>query len=117
MNNINTKVCLTVITEGSILSRQEQTELIKFSGGKGFDGKPTKSGHRKHHPLVQAKKATQRLNISEDAYRSFISDECPHGCSKGEWKRMSKKKRLEFQLGLISSSFNGLSFEYEVFND
>lgn len=104
MNN-NVKIILTVVSEGCPLVRKS-VEIIK-----SFDGKVAKNV--KHIGLCSTP-VRQHLNITEEAYRNFVGDNCPSSCSKHDWRRMSKKARLEVHLKEIAYDLKGIVESYEI---
>lgn len=61
--------------------------------------------------------AKQSINICKEAYYDMISNSCPNGVKPSDWKRMSKKERLEYNLNEICEGLGGVSYSYKVFND
>lgn len=127
MSNI-TKISLTINLEGSTLVRKSEFEVIKYTMTTK-DTKPSKKlrgkdnlkavikGAYKHYPL-EAKPASQHINMTEEAYKYMTSNnECPYWSKPKVWNNMSKKERLEAHLKRIVEHLGGTSYTYQVFED
>ena len=126
MSNI-TKISLTINLEGSTLVRKSEPEVIKYTvttkdtepskKWRGKDGlKIVSKGAHKHYPL-EAKPASQHINMTEEAYKYMTSNECPYWSKPKVWNNLSEKERLEAHLQRVCESLNGKSFTYEVLGD
>lgn len=66
----------------------------------------------------KCKQAKQVINISQEAYNYFISNEVPYEYKASQsWKSISKKQRLEWYLKSICESRGGILQSYTVFDD
>ena len=81
---------------------------IKLQGG---------SLSRQGDKVIVTNTAIQHININKDAYNTFISDTFPAKCSRRDWERLNKKKRIEAHLQLITNSLHGIGFSYELLED
>ena len=126
MNN-TTKISLTIKLEGSTLVRQSEPEIIKYSvtkrdlepwkEWKGKDGlEVVRRGTHKHYPL-DAKPASQHINLNADAYEYMTSPECPYWVRPKVWKTLTPQQRFEAHLQRICEHMGGKSFTYEVLGD
>lgn len=88
---------------------------------KKLDKKTHKTFKATHKVTFQTRKReliAQTINMSQEAYNNFISnDNCPSWISKGDWKRMSKRARLEEHMRHTCEAFGGVSYSYKVFDD
>ena len=57
------------------------------------------------------------INISKAAYDYMVSSECPEWARVGEWKQLSRIKRLTQHMQRICENENGISFEFQIFED
>lgn len=57
------------------------------------------------------------LNISNVAYKDFISNRCPQHVMFSDWLNKDKKQRLEYHLSQICHDLKGVKFTYQVFED
>ena len=57
------------------------------------------------------------INISKEAYDYMVSSECPEWARIGEWKQLSRIKRLTQHMQRICENENGISFEFQIFED
>lgn len=69
--------------------------------------------------VKKCKPAQQAINMSSDAYRTFISQTKPFGFkgTSHEWKNMKKNDRLIWHLKEIADSLGGILVAYHVFDD
>lgn len=115
----NIKVSLTIALPGSIMYSKQSClkngkpdpdkynrEYLKVEDGKGHFEILTVNT-RKCIP------ATQVININEDAYNYFISDEKPHDY-RNDWKSMSKDARLYWHLTEIAKLAGGEMLDFKV---
>ena len=124
MNEI--KLSLTILLPGrtmlskvdSLKKMQKGNEIVVVEDYDKCDksyvnvGKRTYTIHtRKHKP------ATQKINLGRDAYKYFISDECPYWCKPKVWSSLSRRQRLLMHLEGIAESLNGKLQSFEVFED
>ena len=57
------------------------------------------------------------INISKEAYDYMVSAECPAWEKMGEWKQLSRIKRLTSHMQRICDNEGGISFEFQIFED
>lgn len=57
------------------------------------------------------------INITKEAYDYMISSECPAWEKMGEWKKLSRIKRLTSHMQRICDNEGGISFEFQIFDD
>lgn len=57
------------------------------------------------------------INISKEAYDYMVSSECPEWAKPGEWKQLSRIKRLTAHMQRICENERGISFEFQIFDD
>ena len=57
------------------------------------------------------------INISKVAYDYMISSECPEWAKAGEWKQLSRIKKLTQHMQRICENEGGISFEFQIFED
>ena len=57
------------------------------------------------------------INISKEAYNYMVSSECPEWAKAGEWKQLSRIKRLTQHMQRICENEGGISFEFQIFDD
>lgn len=101
------KIYLTINLEGSVLIRQDKPDFIKSEI----------NGIQRHFPKV-CKPASKTINLCEDAYDYFISDEVPHFCkSKRDWMRLSRKQRVHAHCKRICENEGGKDFEFTILED
>lgn len=126
MNNL-IKISLTINLEGSTLVRKSEPEVIKYTvtakeadpskKWRGKDGlKVVSKGAHKHYPL-EAKSASQHINMTEEAYKYMISSECPYWSKPKVWNNLGEKERLEAHLQRTAESLGGKSYSYVIFED
>lgn len=60
---------------------------------------------------------TQVINMTTEAYNYMISAECPHWEKLKDWKKMSKKDKLESHLHQTALHLGGVVKHYKVFED
>ena len=61
--------------------------------------------------------AKKSMNISREAYNYMISSECPEWAKAGEWKQLSRIKRLTQHMQRMCENEGGISFEFQIFDD
>ena len=61
--------------------------------------------------------AKKSMNISKEAYNYMISSECPEWAKAGEWKQLSRIKRLTQHMQRMCENEGGISFEFQIFDD
>jgi hypothetical protein len=126
MNEI--KVSLSITLQGGVMYSQEQAKALEEEKvGTGYDtfnmrveGK--KSDGRKDVQTItvktrKSKPASQSLNLSMDAYNYMVSNEAPYFVKPRDWKRLTKKQRLEAHLKRIVEELGGVSFTYAVLDN
>lgn len=126
MSNV-TKISLTINLEGSILVRKSEPEIIKYTvtakdiepskKWRGKDGLEVVSKGRCKHYLLEAKPASQHINMTEEAYKYMISSECPYWSKPKVWNNLSEKERLEAHLQRTAEGLGGKSYSYVIFED
>ena len=124
MNN-EIKVSLSVTLQGSVMLSHEQAKALeKEKEGTGYDtfnmrveGKKSDGKKDVQTITVKTRKsrpARQSLNLSMDAYNYMVSDEAPYFVKARDWKRLTKKQRLEAHLNRICQELGGVSYTYAV---
>ena len=125
MNN-NVKIILSFKQRGTLV-RKSESEMIPYAILKkdmpGFNPKKNKDGNKvvkkgiiPHNSLVN-KECMHHINLTEDAYNNFISNTPINGYSIKDWKRMSKKARLEANLESYVEYLGGYNLSYEILED
>lgn len=61
--------------------------------------------------------AKKSVNITKEAYNYMVSSECPEWAKIGEWKQLSRIKRLTAHMQRICENEGGISFEFQIFDD
>ena len=61
--------------------------------------------------------AKKSMNISKEAYNYMVSSECPEWAKAGEWKQLSRIKRLTQHMQRMCENEGGISFEFPIFDD
>lgn len=115
----NIKISLSIALPGSVLYSKESSfengkpipekhhkEFMKIEDGKGHFETITVNTRK----CIPAK---QIINITEEAYNYFISDEKPPEY-RNDWKSMSKPARLYWHLTEIAKSRGGKMIDYKV---
>lgn len=139
------KVNLSIVLQGStMLSEQEcSKQLIEYKYNKAtkknekviklaydvdkvtpnrlFLDYKDNNGIRHKEPIYFMTRNTipckKTINISKEAYDYMVSSECPEWARVGEWKQLSKIKRLTQHMQRICENENGISFEFQIFDD
>ena len=139
------KVNLSIVLQGStMLSEQEcSKQLIKYVYNKHTKKKEEvvtlaydmdkvtsnrlfldyrdESGDRHKEPIHFLTRNTipckKSINISKEAYDYMVSSECPEWARAGEWKQLSRIKRLTQHMQRICENEKGISFEFQIFED
>lgn len=126
MNDV--KVSLSIILQGGVMYSQEQAKALEEEKvGTGYDTfnmrvEGEKSDGRKDVQTItvktrKIKPASQSLNLSMDAYNYMVSNEAPYFVKPRDWKRLTKKQRLEAHLKRIVEELGGVSFTYTVLDN
>lgn len=125
MNEI--KVSLSIVLQGSIMYSQEQAKALEEEKvGTGYDTfsmrvESLKNGKKDAETITvktrKCKPAGQSLNLSMDAYEYMIGKEAPYFVKPRDWKRLTKKQKLEAHLKRICEGLGGVSFTYVVFDN
>lgn len=115
----NIKISLSIALPGSVLFSKESSfkndkpdpekhhkEFMKIEDGKGHFETITVNTRK----CIPAK---QIINISEEAYNYFISDEKPPEY-RSDWKKMSSAARLYYHLDSIAKAMGGKMIDYKV---
>lgn len=123
MNN-EIKVSLSATLQGSVMLSQEQAKALEEEKvGTGYDTfnmrvEGLKNGKKDAETITvktrKYKPAGQSLNLSMDAYEYMIGEEAPYFVKPKDWKRLTKKQRLEAHLKRIVEGLGGVSFTYRV---
>lgn len=126
MNN-EIKVSLSVALQGSVMYSQEQAKALeKEKVGTGYDTfnmrvGSLKDGKKDAETITvktrKCKPAGQSLNLSMDAYDYMTGKEAPYFVKAIDWKRLTKKQRLEAHLKRIVEELGGVSFTYAVLDN
>lgn len=126
MNN-EIKVSLSVTLQGSVMLSQEQAKALEEEKvGTGYDTfnmrvEGLKDGKKDAKIITvetrKCKPANQSLNLSMDAYNYMIGKEAPYFVKARDWKRLTKKQRLEAHLKRIVEGLGGVSFTYAVLDN
>ena len=139
------KVNLSIVLQGStMLSEQECSEKLvewkynkrtkkkekivtlaydmdKTTSNRLFLDYKDESGDRHKEPIHFLTRNTipckKSINISKYAYDYMISSECPEWAKAGEWKQLSRIKRLTQHMQRICENEGGISFEFQIFED
>jgi len=59
----------------------------------------------------------QSLNVFEEAYKQWISNEVPAGYTKSEWFKLSKLQKIAAHCQLITHDLHGVGYNYQIFED
>lgn len=126
MNN-EIKVSLSVTLQGSVMLSQEQAKALEEEKvGTGYDTfnmrvEDLKDGKKDAKTITvktrKCKPAGQSLNLSMDAYDYMTGKEAPYFVKARDWKRLTKKQRLEAHLKRIVEELGGVSFTYAVLDN
>lgn len=107
------KVSVNIIEGGHIERIHYTVKSERFDKKKGLK---VKSNFDIDFSMNPTPKRIRVINLTPDAYDAMISD-VPTGVKKGDWNRLSKVKKLEYNLKLLAENFNGVLDNYEVFED
>ena len=103
-----------IITK-TVYNKENNTENRIFLDYKDNDG------IRHREPLFFMTRNTipckKSINISKEAYDYMVSAECPAWEKMGEWKQLSRIKRLTSHMQRICDNERGISFEFQIFED
>ena len=103
-----------IITK-TVYNKENNTENRIFLDYKDNDG------IRHREPLFFMTRNTipckKSINISKEAYDYMVSTECPAWEKMGEWKQLSRIKRLTSHMQRICDNEGGISFEFQIFED
>lgn len=103
-----------IITK-TVYNKENNTENRIFLDYKDNDG------IRHREPLFFMTRNTipckKSINISKEAYDYMVSSECPEWARAGEWKQLSRIKRLTAHMQRICENERGISFEFQIFDD
>ena len=103
-----------IITK-TVYNKENNTENRIFLDYKDNDG------IRHREPLFFMTRNTipckKSINISKEAYDYMVSSECPEWARTGEWKQLSRIKRLTSHMQRICDNEGGISFEFQIFED
>lgn len=98
-----------------VYNKENNTENRIFLDYKDNDG------IRHKEPLFFMTRNTipckKSINISKVAYDYMVSSECPEWAKPGEWKQLSRIKRLTAHMQRICENERGISFEFQIFDD
>lgn len=125
MNEI--KVSLSIVLQGSIMYSQEQAKALEEEKvGTGYDTfnmkvEGLKNGKKDAETITvktrKCKSAGQSLNLSMDAYDYMTGKEAPYFVKAKDWRKLTKKQRLEAHLKRICEELGGVSFTYAVLDN
>lgn len=125
MNEI--KVSLPITLQGGVMySREQAKALEKEKVGTGYDTfnmrvESLKDGKKDAETITvktrKCKPAGQSLNLSMDAYDYMTGKEAPYFVKARDWKKLTKKQRLEAHLKRIVEELGGVSFTYAVLDN
>lgn len=142
--DISIKVNLSIVLQGSnMLSEQECSEKLvewkynkrtkknekvvtlaydmdKVTPNRLFLDYKDESGRHKEPIYFLTRNSIpckKTINISKEAYDYMVSSECPEWARIGEWKQLSRIKRLTQHMQRICENENGISFEFQIFED
>ena len=103
-----------IITK-TVYNKENNTENRIFLDYKDNDG------IRHREPLFFMTRNTipckKSINISKEAYDYMVSTECPAWEKMGEWKQLSRIKRLTSHMQRICDNEGGISFEFRIVED
>ena len=103
-----------IITK-TVYNKENNTENRIFLDYKDNDG------IRHREPLFFMTRNTipckKSIKISKEAYDYMVSAECPAWEKMGEWKQLSRIKRLTSHMQRICDNEGGISFEFQIFED
>lgn len=103
-----------IITK-TVYNKENNTENRIFLDYKDNDG------IRHREPLFFMTRNTipckKSINISKEAYDYMVSAECPAWEKMGEWKQLSRIKRLTSHMQRMCDNEGGISFEFQIFED
>lgn len=125
MNEI--KVSLSITLQGGVMYSQEQAKALeKEKAGTGYNTfnmkiESLKDGKKDAETITvktrKCKPAGQSLNLSMDAYDYMTGKEAPYFVKARDWKKLTKKQRLEAHLKRIVEELGGVSFTYAVLDN
>lgn len=113
------KISLSIELQGSVMYSKESS--LK-------NGKPLPEMHNKEFMKIQDGKghfesitvntrkcipAKQIINLSQEAYDYFISDDKPIEY-RGDWKKMSERARLHWHMEEIAKALGGKVIDYSI---
>lgn len=69
-----------------------------------------------HTNIRKSIPAIQTMSYTYEAYKYWISNEAPSFSNPKEWKKKSKKERIEAHLKELGDMIQGTLISYEIFN-
>ena len=102
-----------IITK-TVYNKENNTENRIFLDYKDASGRHKEPIYFMTRNTIPCKKS---INISKEAYDYMVSSECPEWAKPGEWKQLSKIKRLTAHMQRICENERGISFEFQIFDD
>lgn len=70
-----------------------------------------------HTNIRKSIPATQSINMTDEAYEYFISNEAPSFSNPKAWKKLSNTEKIEAHLNEVAKSLRGKLINYKVFED
>lgn len=115
----NIKISLSIILPGSVMFSKEASfknaNIIPARHDKEFLKVKDERGHFETITVNTRKciPAKQVINMTEQAYNYFISEEKPRSY-KGDWRKMSEEAKLNWHMNNIAKSLGGELDDYKV---
>lgn len=109
---MNNGIIITTFLPGRIGGsvRHTETQTIKYDSSEIGAKKPLWISVKITHTDRPRQSCYEKLHISEEVVKSWISDTIPFWSSKKEWLRMSKEQRLVSYVSRFDEGF-GVTFE------
>ena len=119
---VNNKINLVITVPGAVMMSEREAAQKGLKNGGYTQNRLCVTNHKGKKEFIEFqtrnnRTATQVMNLCDEAYNYFISNDCPEWANAKEWQKMPKKTRLWNHLKRISDSFNGISFSYTVLED
>ena len=96
------------LVNGTPIPDRHNKEFLKVENGNG----------REETIVINTRKcipAKKVVNLTEDAYNYFISDEKPYEY-KGDWRKMTPAARLQYHMEELSKAMGGKMIDYVILN-
>lgn len=123
MNN-NIKLNVSIVLPGRtahITGTQKVVTLFRkndlIPNYKGKDGNKIIKKKVARIPIIEYAECKKNIKFTQDAYDYMTSDATPEWYNQKDWKRLSKKARLEQHLIRTMQHENGTSFTYSILED